>query len=112
MSAFPAATPYVTTRRVICGITAHRSASSAHTPPRAVERHLVGELDEGLLQVRESAVTFEMFVIDIRNHRYRRKQFQKRSIAFIRFGDHQFTAAEPRIAAKGAQPPPITAVGS
>ena len=41
----------------------------------AVKRRLVGEIDEGLLQVFEAAVALEVLVIDVRNHRHRRKQF-------------------------------------
>ena len=70
----------------------------------AVKRHLVGEIDEGLLQVVEAAVVLQMFVVDVRNHRYRRKQFQKRSVAFVRFRHHQLAASEPRVAAKRPQP--------
>jgi hypothetical protein len=70
----------------------------------AVERHLVGEVDERLLQVVEPAVVFEMLVVDVRHHRNRRKQFQKRSIAFVRLGDHQLSPPEPRVAAEGAHP--------
>ena len=71
----------------------------------AVERHFVGEVDEGLLQVVEAAVVFEMFVVDVRNHCNRRKQFQERPVAFVRLGDHQLAVAEPGVAAEGAQPP-------
>ncbi len=71
----------------------------------AVERHLVGEVDERLLQVVEPAVVFEMLAIDVRNHRHRRKQFEKRSVAFVRFHHHQLAAAESRVAAERAQPP-------
>src|SRR5262249_19748151 len=83
----------------------------------AVERHLVGEVDERLLEVVEAAVVLEMLVVDVRNHRNRRKQFEERPIALVRFSDHQLAAAEPRIAAERAQPPaatapPMTAVGS
>ena len=44
-----------------------------------------------------------MLVVDVGNHGYRRKQFQKRSIALVGLGHHQLAAAEPRVAAKGAE---------
>jgi hypothetical protein len=71
----------------------------------AVKRHLVGEVDERLLQVGEAAVVFEMFVVDVRDHSQCWKQFQKRSIAFVCLGDHDVPASEPRVAAERAQPP-------
>ena len=43
-------------------------------------------------------------MVDVRDHRNRRKQFQKRSIALVRLGHHQLAAAEPRVAAECAQP--------
>ena len=70
----------------------------------AVKRHLVGEIDERLLQVVESAVVFQMFVVDVRHHRYRRKQFQKRSVTLVCFRHHQLAASEPRVAAECPQP--------
>jgi hypothetical protein len=54
-------------------------------------------------QVLEPAVVLQMLVVDIRHHRYRRKQLQERPVAFIGLGDHQLTAAEPRVAAERAQ---------
>ena len=58
----------------------------------AVERHFVREVDERLLQVVEAAVVLQVFVVDVRNHGNRRKQFQKRSIALVRLGHHQLAA--------------------
>ena len=72
---------------------------------RAVERHFVREVDERLLQIVEPAVVFEMLVVDVRNHRNRRKQLQERPVAFVRLGHHQLAAAQPRVAAERAQPP-------
>ena len=69
----------------------------------AVERHLVGEVDEGLLQRVPAAVTLHVLVVDIRNHRDRRRQLQERPVAFIRLDDHVIAASEPRVAAEGAQ---------
>ena len=69
----------------------------------AVERHFVGEIDERLLQGVPAAVTFHVFVVDVRNHRNRGCQLQKRSIAFVRLDDHVIAAPEPRVAAEGAQ---------
>ncbi len=70
----------------------------------AVERRLVGEIDEGLLQVLEAAVVLEVLVVDVRNHRNRWKQFQKRSVALVCLGDHELTLPEPRVAAERSQP--------
>ena len=82
-----------------------RDADRRRTRPRAVERHLVGEVDERLLQVVEAAVVLEVLVIDVRHHRNRRQQLQERPVAFVRLGDHQLAASEPRVAAERAQPP-------
>jgi hypothetical protein len=48
-----------------------RVIGAAHD--RTVERHLVGEVDERLLQRAEAAVALEVFVIDVGNHSNRRK---------------------------------------
>jgi hypothetical protein len=79
---------------------------------RAVERHFVGEVDERLLQVVEPAVILEVFVVDVRNHRNRRKQFQERSVAFV--GLATISSLPPRRALlpNALSRPPITAVGS
>ena len=93
------------TRRVIRGRTAARCSIVGARDDAAVERHLVGEVDERLLQVVEAAVVLEVLVVDVRNHRNRRKQFQKRPVALVRLRHHELAASEPRVAAEGAQPP-------
>jgi hypothetical protein len=50
------------------------------------ERHLVGEIGKACCN-RQNSRSSQVLVIDVRDHR-RGKQFQKRSIAFIRLGDH------------------------
>ena len=45
-----------------------------------------------------------MLAIDVCDHRDRRRELQKRPIAFVRFSDHVFAASEPRVAAERAQP--------
>ena len=104
MSASSESIPYVVTRRVTRGRTLGQVRIIGAGHHGAVEWHLVGKVHERLLQVGEPAVTLEMLAIDIRNHRQCRKQLEKRTIAFVRFGHHQLAAAEPRVAAKGAQP--------
>ena len=71
----------------------------------AEKRDLVGEIDERLLEVVESAVALEVLVIDVRNHRNCRKQLEKTPVALVRLRDHQLAAAQPRVAAEGAEPP-------
>jgi len=39
----------------------------------------------------------EMLAIDIRNHRHDGREFQKRSVALIRFDDHEIATAKARI---------------
>ena len=92
------------TRRVIRGSSARTGPSSTHAIDRAVERHLVGEVDERLLQGLPAAVALHVLAVDVRDHRDRRRQLQERAIAFVRFDDHVVAAAEPRVAAEGAQP--------
>ena len=80
---------------------------------RAVERHLVGEVDERLLQVVEAAVALHVLVIDVRDHRDRRRQLQERPIALVRLGDHVARRCPSRALLPNAlSRPPITAVGS
>ena len=70
----------------------------------AVERHLVRELDKGLLEVGPAAVALHVLVVDVRNHGDRRRQLQKRPVALVSLDDHVVAAAEPRVAAERAQP--------
>ena len=71
----------------------------------AEKRDLVGEIDERLLEVVESAVALEVFIIDVRNHRNCRKQLEKTPVALVRLRDHQLAASQARVAAEGAEPP-------
>ncbi len=71
----------------------------------AEKRDLVGEIDERLLEVVESAVALEVFVVDVRNHRNCRKQLEKAPVALVRLRDHQLAASQARVAAEGAEPP-------
>ena len=56
-----------------CGQIAIVGARDDH----AVERHLVGKVDERLLQVVEAAVVFKVLPVDVGDHGNRRKQFQE-----------------------------------
>lgn len=46
-----------------------------------------------------------MLAIEIGDHRHCRRQLEKRAVALVRLRHHVFAAAQPRIAAKGAQAP-------
>ena len=69
---------------------------------RAIEGHSVGEVDERLAKIVETAVVLQVLVVDVGNNSYRRKQLQERPIALVGFHDHQLAAPQPRIAAEGA----------
>ncbi len=72
---------------------------------RAVERHLVGERDERLLQVLEIAVALQVLLVDVGDDGHRRRQLQERAVALVGLDDHELAAAQPRAAAEGAEPP-------
>ena len=64
-----------------------------------VERQVVQELDEALLEPLEVAVVrAEMIVVDVGDDGDHRLQMQERGIALVRFGDQVFARAEPRVA--------------
>jgi hypothetical protein len=69
----------------------------------AVKRHFVREVDKRLLQLGEASVTLHVLAVDVRHDGNRRIEHQERAIAFIRFRNQVLAAAEPRIAAEGAQ---------
>ena len=66
---------------------------------RAVEWNLVDELHERRLNRCKRRVVVEVLAIDIRDHRQNRGQFQKRSVAFIRFHQQNFTMSQTRVGA-------------
>ena len=86
------------------GSTARRSRIVGAGDDAAVERHLVGEVDERLLQVLELAVALHVLVVDVGHDGDRRPQHQKRAVALVRLGHHVLAAPEPRVAAEGAEP--------
>ena len=71
------------TRRVKRGDTAPQLGIVGAGDDRAVERHLVGEVDEGLLQVGEAAVVLQVLAVDVGDHRNRRRQLQERAVALV-----------------------------
>ncbi len=71
---------------------------------RAVERHAIAEFGERLEDRRERSVSVHVFAVHIGDDSHRRRQLEKRPVAFVGLGDHVAAAAEPRVAAKGAEP--------
>ncbi len=71
----------------------------------AVERHLVREVRERLLQVLPGSVAFHVLVIDVRNDGDHRRELQERPVTLIRFRHHVIALPQPGVAAERAQPP-------
>ncbi len=65
----------------------------------SVERDILDELDERVLDPIEAAIMFEMFGIDIGDHRDGPVEPQEAAIAFIRFDHPPVALAEPGIGA-------------
>ena len=66
----------------------------------AVERHVVQEVDEALLEPLEVAVVRgEMIVVDVGDDRHHRMQMHERRVALVGLGDQVIAGAEPRVAA-------------
>jgi hypothetical protein len=55
---------------------------------RAVERHVLDELDEGILHAVERAIMFEMLGIDVGDHRDGAVEAQERAVALVRLHHH------------------------
>ena len=70
----------------------------------AVEREVVQELDEALLQFLEvAAVRAEVVVVDVGDDRDHRLQVQERGVALVRLGDEVAAGAELGVAAGALQ---------
>ena len=71
----------------------------------AVERHLVDELDEGLLQPREVvAVGVHVVGVDVGDDRHHRQQVQERRVRLVGLDDDVVAGAEARVGAGGVEP--------
>ena len=68
---------------------------------KSVERNVRNETVECPLQGVKIPVMIEMFRIDIGDNSNRRRQFQERTVTFIRLGHHPFTFTNPGIGAIG-----------
>jgi hypothetical protein len=68
-----------------------------------VERHLVAEVGERLLQFGEAAVALHVLVVDVGDHGDRRPQHQERAIALVGFRHHVLALTESCVAAERAQ---------
>src|SRR5262249_49297404 len=73
---------------------------------RAVERDLVHEAQEGLLDVREVAVGVEVLAVDVRDHGDGRRQLQERAVGLVGLRDHVLAAAQASARAQHAEPSP------
>ena len=72
---------------------------------QAVERQVVQELDEALLEALEvAAVRAEMIVVDVGDHRDHRLQMHERGVALVGLGDQVAARAQARIAAGALEP--------
>jgi hypothetical protein len=68
---------------------------------RAVERHVLDELDEGRFHPVEAAVVIEVFGIDVGDDRQRAIEPQERTIAFVGFHHHPVRRAKAGVRAVG-----------
>jgi hypothetical protein len=70
----------------------------------AVERHLVDELDEGLLQLGEVvAVGVHVVGVDVRDDRHHRQQVEERGVRLVGLDDDVVAGAEPGVRAGGVE---------
>ena len=68
---------------------------------RAVEGHVLDELDEGVLHLLEAAIMIEMLGIDVGDHRDRAVEPQEAAVALVGLDHHPVGLAEPRVRAVG-----------
>ena len=78
----------------------------------AVERDLLDELDERVLELLVRAVVVEVLGVDVRDDGDRRREPQERAVALVGLGDEQVARAEARVRAERRHAPPTTTVGS
>ena len=64
---------------------------------RTVERHFVDEIREARTHVVHVVVVVHVLAIDVGDDGDRRRQHQERSIALVRFDNHQVAGAEMRV---------------
>ncbi len=82
----------------------HLVVAAQHGEP--VERQVVQELDEALLQLLEvAAVRAEVVVVDVGDDRDHRLQVQERRVALVGLGDQVAARAELGVAASALQQP-------
>ena len=62
---------------------------------KAIERHVLDELDKRVLHCVEASIMFEMLGVDVRDHRDRSVEPQKASIAFVCLDHPPVAFAEP-----------------
>ena len=70
----------------------------------AVERHLVDELQEGVVQRLPAAVSVHVLAVDVGHERDRRRERQERTVAFVGLHDHRRAPAQAGVASEGAEP--------
>src|SRR5207248_10599003 len=62
---------------------------------RAVKRHAIHELNEGVLNIFERSVLMEMFAVDGGHDGDDRCEHQEAAVAFVSFHDKVFTLPQP-----------------
>ena len=78
----------------------------------AIERHVLDELDEGVLDRVEAAVMVEMLGIDVGDDRDRAVEPQEAAVALVGLDHHPVAVAEPGVGAVALMMPPLITVGS
>jgi hypothetical protein len=69
-----------------------------HTTGDAVERQALREVDERALQPLEVvAVRLHVIRVDVRDHRHRGREVEKRRVGLVGLGDEKIALAEPRV---------------
>ena len=68
---------------------------------RAVERHLVHEVEKGALHVVHVAVAVHVLAIEVGHDRQDGRELEKRAVALVGFGDQILRPAQPRVRAHG-----------
>ena len=66
---------------------------------RAVERHLLNELEERGANLDDGRIVIQMLAVDVRDHRQDRAELQKRAVAFVRFHHQKIALPHARVRA-------------
>ena len=86
-------------RRFTAGRSCWTFSSSRHRIGRAVERHLLDELEERRADLGDGCVVIQVLAVDVGDHRQNRAELQERAVAFVGFDHQEIALSHARVGA-------------